>query len=427
MRSRRKSIPIPRYNDFLTNHQLHNIALNVDNGGALPVGAAPTRGLVIADLMAQDGTGPTEMVVEPTLAVGNVDSSNYTAPTAFGSNGAHCANDIGNDKDGPATGCDTNVDILSTTNVGYTSEVSSDEVHAGVPCMPSMEYNEKLSPQANEDRPMKRKKEMQTIGPARGNPKDDDDEKYSSDAPSDANSLELPRCNLNEHIAITEYIKSEDVRDESTDMNDGMASKTSDSVGNQNNLRDDDHEDEADDDDDSFGGTWNDKKTMFPKVKHNLDCPIDDVDRQDANHHIVSMFNCAMINFVARHLNFDRAGVGEERFNQVQYMLNFTTNTVLPLMLNELRSLDLNLSGNEDETLWDYDRDTLVQVGAMAMLTGSFLLKFASNEKDDASSKAGDFFLWKLAGSHRNALPCKLCGCHNCFNHEGKDHGLCGT
>jgi hypothetical protein len=107
-------------------------------------------------------------------------------------------------------------------------------------------------------------------------------------------------------------------------------------------------------------------------------------------------------------------------------MLNFTTNTVLPLMLNELRSLDLNLSGNEDETLWDYDRDILVQVGAMAMLTGSFLLKFASNEKDDASSKAGDFFLWKLAGSRRNALPCKLCGCHNSFNYEGEDRGLCG-
>jgi hypothetical protein len=139
------------------------------------------------------------------------------------------------------------------------------------------------------------------------------------------------------------------------------------------------------------------------------------------------MFNCAMINFDARHHNFERAGVGEERFDQVKYMLNFTTNTVMPLMLNELRSLDLNLSANEDETLWECDCDMLVQVGAMAMLTGSFLLKFASNETDDALSKSGDFFLWKLAGSRQNALPCQLCGCHNCFNHEGEDPGLCGT
>ena len=82
-----------------------------------------------------------------------------------------------------------------------------------------------------------------------------------------------------------------------------------------------------------------------------------------------------MVNFDSRYLNFDSAGVGEERFNQAQYMLNFTTNTVFPHMLNELRSLDLVY--NEGENLADFDRDMLVQVGAMAMLTGSFLLKFA--------------------------------------------------
>jgi hypothetical protein len=127
----------------LTNHQLRNSALNIDNGGALLVGVAPTRGVFIADLMAQNGTGPTEMVVESTVAAGNVDSLNYTAPTAFGSNGAHCANDISNDEDGPVTECDTNVDKLNTTNVACTSEVSSNVVHTDVPSMPSMEHKEK--------------------------------------------------------------------------------------------------------------------------------------------------------------------------------------------------------------------------------------------------------------------------------------------
>ena len=196
MRSRRRSIPTPRYNDFVINHQSRNNALNVDHGGALLVGVAPTRGLVTADLMAQDGTEPTEIGVEQTVAAGNVDSLNYTSSTAVGSNGGHCADDNGNDKDEHATKCDTKVDKVGTTM---------------------------FSPQADEDRPTKRKKQMPTIRTARGNLKDDDDEKYSSDASTDANKPELPHCNLNERIVITECITSEDASDESKDMNDGMA------------------------------------------------------------------------------------------------------------------------------------------------------------------------------------------------------------
>ena len=86
-----------------------------------------------------------------------------------------------------------------------------------------------------------------------------------------------------------------------------------------------------------------------------------------------------------------------ERKHVVQSMLRYTIYTVFPGIMNELHAMELTLSGNRGESLWEDDCDMMVQIGALAMMTGSFLLKFASNEEDDVLSKGSDFHLWKLS------------------------------
>ena len=114
----------------------------------------------------------------------------------------------------------------------------------------------------------------------------------------------------------------------------------------------------------------------------------------------------------------------------LDYMLTEVRDSIIPRSKHELDSLDWDFSSPTDEKetprLNDDVRDNLVQIGALLMMSGSYLIKMASEHCDDEYVNAAHHHLFKLL-MRRNRGFCDMCGHKDCFNEEGSDPGMCGV
>ena len=172
-----------------------------------------------------------------------------------------------------------------------------------------------------------------------------------------------------------------------------------------------------------------DEKKSYPRATHNLPSPIDDCERLDKYRTIVCYSN-----YVSLHMERNSYLLFKDQDEpspvMLDYMLTEVRDSIIPRSKHELDSLDWDFSSPTDEKetprLNDDVRDNLVQIGALLMMSGSYLIKMASEHCDDEYVNAAHHHLFKLL-MRRNRGFCDMCGHKDCFNEEGSDPGMCGV